>query len=213
MRLEGRGISFSYDNRTWILKNVNISIQAGEIVGLIGPSGCGKSTLGKILAGYERPQVGDVALHGFSSGKSDYNPVQLVLQHPEKAVNPRWKMKKILYEGWEPDEAILEDLGIEKEWLNRWPNELSGGELQRFCVARALGHNTRFLIADEMTTMLDAITQARLWNTVCSVASERNLGVLVISHEQQLLKRLCRRIIQFETINNLRVHNLDRLAL
>ena len=71
--------------------------------------------------------------------KKGYHPVQLVLQHPEKAVNPRWKMDKILNEGWNPDKEVLKSLGIEQEWLSRWPNELSGGELQRICVARALG--------------------------------------------------------------------------
>ena len=65
-----------------------------------------------------------------------------------------------------PIKRCLELLGIDQEWLERWPNELSGGELQRFCVARALGPNTRFLIADEMTTMLDAITQAQIWHAV-----------------------------------------------
>jgi len=88
--------------------------------------------------------------------------------------------------------------------LNRWPHELSGGELQRICVARALNPETRFLIADEMTTMLDAILQAKIWQAVLAIASMRNLGVLVVSHDEHLLKRLCTRILRIEDLNNVK---------
>src|SRR5699024_8325113 len=101
-----------------------------------------------------------------------YHPVQLVLQHPEKAVNPRWKMEKVLREGWDPDQHVMKAFGIEQEWMTRWPSELSGGELQRFCVVRALGPDTRFLIADE-----------------------REMGMIVVSHEEKLMDRLCDRVI------------------
>ncbi|MBH1939919.1 ATP-binding cassette domain-containing protein [Mobilitalea sibirica] len=195
MHLEGRNIGFRYNKSDWILRNFNISLKEGEVIGLIGPSGCGKTTLGRILAGYEIPQEGKVTLDNIPLPTTGIHPVQLINQHPEKAVNPRWKMKKVLDEVKELDEDILIALGIEKEWLNRWPNELSGGELQRFCVARALSVHTKFIIADEMTTMLDAITQAQIWNSVQEIAKKRNMGILVISHEHNLLKRLCCRVI------------------
>ena len=95
-------------------------------------------------------------------------------------------MDKVLNEGGKPDPELLALLGIEQEWLTRWPNELSGGELQRFCVARALGPDTRFLIADEMTTMLDAITQAQIWQAVLEIAEKREMGIIVVSHEEKL---------------------------
>ena len=107
---------------------------------------------------------------------------------------------RLLNEGWNPDQELLESLGIEQEWLTRWPNELSGGELQRFCVARALGPNTRFLIADEMTTMLDAITQAQIWHAVLEIAKKREMGILVVSHEAKLIQRLCHRVIEFNHV-------------
>jgi peptide/nickel transport system ATP-binding protein len=130
-----------------------------------------------------------------SSGKR--NPVQLVLQHPEQAVDPKWKLRQTLAESGMADKELLRELAIEEEWLNRYPNELSGGELQRICVARALGEGTRYLIADEMTTMLDAITQAQIWYTVLQWAERSRAGILVVTHEAALAKRLCGRIIHW----------------
>ncbi len=181
----------------------NLTVGKGEIVGLVGPSGSGKTTLGRILAGYEKPLEGMITLNESPLPKTGYHPVQLVFQHPEKAVNPRWKMQKILHEGWKPDDELLSRLGIEQEWLRRWPNELSGGELQRFCVARALGPMTEFLIADEMTTMLDSITQAQIWQVVLDIAKKRNMGILVISHEAPLLIDFVVELLIFQIPNRL----------
>lgn len=199
MPLEAKGVGFRYGRGPWVLRGVSMAVQPGEVVGLVGPSGCGKTTLARILAGYEEPQEGTVLLDGAAPPARGYHPVQLVFQHPEKAVNPRWTMRRILTEGGMPEEPLLRALGIEPQWLSRWPRELSGGELQRFCVARALGRHTRYLIADEMTAMLDAVTQAQIWHAVLDVAARRGMGVLVISHEKPLLDRLCTRTIDVRT--------------
>lgn len=195
MLLEADGISFRYHKNFWLFDNVHLKLQGGEVVGLSGPSGCGKTTLAQLLAGYKKPHRGQVKLNGKPLPTKGFNPVQLVWQHPEKAVNPRWQMKQVLSERGPIDEELMQALGIELDWLNRWPNELSGGELQRFCLARALGPETKFLIADEITTMLDPITQAQIWQVILNQVEKRKLGVLVISHEQPLLSRLCSRII------------------
>lgn len=200
MLLEAKNISFRYKNGPWLFKNISLNISQGEIVGLQGPSGMGKTTLCRILSGYEKPLEGNISLDGKPPVKKGYNPVQHIFQHPEQAVNTRWQMKKIVNEAWTPDRDTLASFGIEEEWLNRWPNELSGGELQRFCVVRAVGPKTKFLIADEMTTMLDAITQAQIWQALLAIAEKRNLGIIVVSHEEQLLKRLCTRVIDLSTL-------------
>ncbi len=200
--LEARNVSFRYGSGPWILQNVDLQIGEGERVGLIGPSGYGKSTLARIMAGYERPVSGQVLWKGAPLPAKGYCPVQMIYQHPEKAVNPRWKLRESVSEAWEPDDALLRELRINKDlWYGRWPNELSGGELQRFCVARVLGPETEFIIADEMSTMLDAITQAQIWNVLLDQVKRRNLGLLVISHNMALADKLCTRIVDLKELN------------
>ena len=204
MQLRAENISFRYDRKSpWILKNVDLTLDAGERVALTGPSGCGKSTLSKILAGYLEPTEGQVLLDGKPLPTRGYSPVQLIYQHPEQAVNPRWKMERTLKECWEPDEELLKEMGIESEWLKRWPSELSGGELQRFCIARVLGPQTRFLVCDEITTMLDVITQAQIWKLLLERASERDLGMAVVTHNMALAEKVCSRIVSLPDINRL----------
>lgn len=205
MQLKAQGINFKYKNDRYILKDIDFHINSGEVVGLVAPSGFGKTTLAKILAGYEKPESGSVSIEGISLNKKNkYNPIQLIFQHPEKAVNPKWKMSKILNEAFEPSEELINKMGIKKEWLNRWPSELSGGELQRFCVLRTLSPKTKFLIADEMTTMLDAITQAQIWEVVLEYAKKYNIGVIVISHEKALVNRICNRVVYLSEFEELK---------
>ena len=205
MQLRAENISFRYNNKSpWILKNVDLTIKTGERVALTGPSGYGKSTLSKILAGYLEPTEGQVLLDGKPLPTRGYSPVQLIYQHPEQAVNPRWKMERTLKECWEPDEPLLRAMGIESEWLKRWSSELSGGELQRFCIARVLGPQTRFLVCDEITTMLDVITQAQIWELLLERASERDLGMAVVTHNMALAEKVCSRIVSLPDINGLR---------
>lgn len=198
MLLKAENINFKYRGDKYILKDINLSVDSCEIVGIVAPSGFGKTTLAKILAGYIKPDKGRVILEGCEKSKNAFNPVQLIFQHPEKSVNPKWKIRKILNEAYEPSDEMIEAMGIKKEWLNRWPSELSGGELQRFCVLRALSPETKFLIADEMTTMLDAITQAQIWNVVIDYCKKNSIGLIVISHDKDLVNIVCDRVINLE---------------
>lgn len=197
MQLKGENLWFAYPKVAPILKNINITVDSNEIVGILAPSGFGKSTLGKVLAGYLKPHKGSVSIEGLKPEETSlkYNPVQLIFQHPEEAINPLWKMEKVLLETGPINHALMASLGIDPEWLNRWPTELSGGELQRFCVLRVLNPKTRFIIADEMTTMLDVITQAQIWEVVLDYAKGHGIGVVVISHSAALVDRICKRVV------------------
>ena len=198
MQLKASKINFKYNEDRYVLKDIDFYVNSGEVVGLVAPSGFGKTTLAKILAGYITPESGEVVFEGCRREKNGYNPVQLIFQHPEKSVNPKWKMKKIISESFTPSKELIEAMGIKEGWMNRWPSELSGGELQRFCVIRALSPKTKFLIADEMTTMLDAITQAQIWNVVLDYAKKNDIGVVVISHEKALVHKICDRVVNLE---------------
>lgn len=91
------------------------------------------------------------------------------------------------------DTGLLERFGIREAWLDRFPHELSGGELMRFCIVRALIAEPRYLVCDEMTAMLDAVTQAELWREVIAIASERSMGVVLVSHSPALVDRVATR--------------------
>lgn len=221
MLLRASNIHYSYGRSKCapeILRGVNFQVAEGEKVGLWGSSGCGKSTLARVLAGHLTPDSGTVTwgngagvgadLSGGSGGsggpgdaelpKTGYCPVQMIYQHPERAINPRWRMRKTMCEAWEPPQDLQRAMGIEPEWLNRFPNELSGGEQQRFCIIRALAPQTRILICDEMSTMLDVITQAQLWDLILRHVQEHGLGLVVITHDDALAKRVCDRIVTMD---------------
>lgn len=192
--LKAETVSFRYDSGPWILDKILLELNPGEVVGLPGPSGQGKSTLAKILAGYLPPGHGRVVCDNSPLPTNVFNPVQLIFQHPELSINPRWKLKDVIAEGHTPDKNILDQLNIDRRWLSRYPHELSGGELQRLALARAMTPHTRYLIADEMTAMLDPNTQALIWDAVLTWAERQNIGILAISHDPHLLHRISDRI-------------------
>lgn len=200
MILEAKNISFRYgDNGREILKDFSLKADSSERVGLAAPSGFGKTTLCKILSGYEKPDRGEILLDGKTLDQyGSYCPVQLIWQHPEQAANPRLRMKSVLEEGDQVDPALVERLGIEKDWMNRFPVEISGGEMQRFCIARAMGKRTRFLLADEISTMLDLITQSQIWHFLIEETGRRQMGMIVVSHSPELLERVCTRVIDLQ---------------
>lgn len=202
MILEAENLTFRYPRRRSapVLDGVHFSLRAGERVGLSAPSGRGKTTLCRLLAGWEEPDGGQVLLDGAPLPRRGFCPVQLLLQHPEEAADPLLKLKATLYEAGPADREILDALGVQDSWLERYPSELSGGELQRVCIARALRPELRFLLCDEATAMLDLITQAKLWRFLLDYAQARSLGLLIVSHDDALLKRLCTRILTWKDL-------------
>lgn len=195
MALEAKNLGFYYHRDEWIFSGIDLEIQRGEILGIFGYSGCGKTSLSKVLADYLSPKAGTVLIDGKPHRKKHFREVKLICQHPEKIINPLWRMKKILEEAYVPDAELLQIFGIREEWMDRYPIELSGGELQRFSIVRSLHPQTKYLIADEMTTMLDAITQAFIWKNLLEIVKKRNLGLIVISHDKELVDHICDRCL------------------
>ena len=202
MPLEAKNIYFRYDRKqSWILEDCSVRVDKGECLAIFAPSGYGKTTLAMLLSGYIKPVKGEILIDGKVLPEKGVCPVQLIHQHPEKAINPRWRLKRVLEESGKIDADVLHAFGIEHEWLDRFPRELSGGELQRFCVARALMSGADYLICDEISTMLDVITQAQIWNVVLEEAKKRNIGLIAVTHNMHLAKKIATRIVDLQNRN------------
>ncbi|MCP2253657.1 peptide/nickel transport system ATP-binding protein [Prauserella aidingensis] len=184
-----------------VLDGVDIELHPGATVGLAGPSGCGKSTLAAVLALLLEPWSGSVTLDGrpvrrfrHRVSAAERTSIGVVFQQPRLAVDPRWTLDAVvrapLVASKRRDDGIVAELteavGLTRELLGRRPHEVSDGQLQRACLARALVLRPRYLICDEMTSMVDASTTALLVHLVRSVAAA-GTGVLAVSHDDALL--------------------------
>lgn len=199
--LEAADLWFRYDRRAdWVLAGAGLAVGPGEVVGLWGPSGCGKTTLGRVLTGYLQPQRGTVTVDGVEAPSPGPHPVQMIPQHPELAVDPRWRVDRILAEAGPIDPTVLEGIGVADRWFDRFPHEISGGELARVVVARALLAGPRYLVADEMTAMLDPITQVRLWHALAATVRTLGLGVVAISHDRALIEAVADRVVDLSAL-------------
>ena len=193
--LELKNVSFGYGKDEVLFKDVNLAFASNERVALHAPSGFGKTTLCRLLSGYLEPAQGEVLFDGEPLPRKGACPVQLIGQHPEHMIDPLIKVSSSLEEAGSVDEALLSALGVREAWLDRYPRELSGGELQRCCIARTLRVKPRFIVADEVSTMLDAITQVEIWNVLLSYCERENAGLILVTHSEALRKRLATRTV------------------
>ena len=199
-----------------VLKGVDLEIMPGEIVALIGPSGSGKSTLLQIAGLLDRPSKGEITLDEMKCGKLgdgmrtalrrdylgfvyQYHNLLADFDATENVMLPQMIAGVNAGTAREKSRWLLERLGLGKRLKHR-PAELSGGELQRLCIARALAANPRYLLADEITAMFDAVTQSQIWQALLHEAKERELGMVIVSHSESLLKRICTRRIDLKAL-------------
>ncbi|MGY1824001.1 ABC transporter ATP-binding protein [Geodermatophilus sp. SYSU D00079] len=193
-----------------VLTGVDLRIAPGEVVGLGGPSGSGKSTLARVTALLLAPWRGAVAVDGVPvTGVRHRVPrelrtaVAMVFQSPRRSVDPRLRLAEIVAEplrhraatagrrgaGARADRVaeLAATVGLTADLLDRRPHQVSDGQLQRACLARALAQEPRYLVCDEMTAMLDASTAAGLVGVVRAQVDTAGLGVLTVSHDDDLL--------------------------
>lgn len=197
--LEGQGLSCSFGSERVLFRDLDFSVYPRERLAILAPSGAGKTTLCRILAGYAKPDTGFVLVQGVPLDRAarGLRSVQLISQHPEKAFDPRMRMRDSLAEAGCLDDARAVDLrvrfGVRDDWLERLPHELSGGELMRFCMVRALMTNPTVLICDESTAMLDLVTQDELWGQICDLQEARSFGLILVSHNPGVVAQIATR--------------------
>ncbi|MEX0592949.1 MAG: ATP-binding cassette domain-containing protein [Nitriliruptoraceae bacterium] len=197
--LTGDQLCFRYQPGPWVIDHVSIAAHPGQVLGVRGPSGVGKSTLARLLTGHLSPNHGQVQLNGAPIPATGRHPVQLIGQHPEFALDPRWRLSRSLDEAGPRDHNLLDELFVDDDWLSRYPRELSGGELQRLTVARALANQPTAVVADEVSAMLDPITQAQLWQVLLRRVGE-GMILVAISHDDALLDAVADEVVDLEAM-------------
>ena len=220
--LDARSVTKSFWRRTGLftksvenraLDDVNITVSAGEIVGLVGESGCGKSTLAKVLLGLERADAGFMEVDGrtiFGAETRTVPPaqrgIQMIFQDPYGSLNPRMKVGALIGEGLRIQgrlsRAEIRDevcrhialVGLSEDSINKYAHQFSGGQRQRLCIARAIIMKPSLLIADEAASALDVSVQMQILNLLLDLRDRIGLGVIFISHDMGVIEYLCDRV-------------------
>ena len=200
-----------------VLDGVSFKVARGETLGLFGISGCGKTTLGRCIVGLDKPQSGQISFEGrdmLRMNRRDLQmirpKIQMIFQNPESSLNPRIRAYESIAEPLKihtdmSDSQIGEEVlrlsslvGLRHEHLLRYPRHLSGGEVQRAILARIFSLQPEFIVADEPTSMLDVSIQAQVLRLMKRLQDDTGVSYLLISHDIDLLKAVCDRIIHIE---------------
>ena len=192
------------------LKNINFDIKEGEVVSLIGESGSGKTSISKIIVGLLKAD-GQILFKGMNileNPKKINGKIQMIFQSPYSSLNPKYKIKDIILEGviyqkiLKKEENIdeylidiLNEVGLDKEVLNKYPHELSGGQRQRVGIARTVAVKPDLIIADEILTALDALTQIQILELFQKLKENKKISYLFISHDINVVKKISDRLL------------------
>ena len=197
--------------RQQVLFDISLSVKKGTCLGILGESGSGKSTMGRVLCGLLRPDSGEALLDGVSvygsrAGRRNLqNKLSVVFQDYTTSANPRFRVKEIIGEGLTVRERrgkrrldraretarLLELVGLPADFAGRFPHELSGGQLQRVCIARAVACSPEVILFDEAISSLDAHTQVQVMDLLRELKEKLGLTYVFITHDLTSITYLC----------------------
>lgn len=192
-----------------VLHDVSFEMKAGECLGIVGESGSGKSTLGRIILDIEPVDSGQVMFNDSALDSEHKSIRSVVFQDYVSSVNPKMKVRDIIaeplitidYDKSNMDVKINEllvNVGLSEAFVTRYPHELSGGQLQRVCIARAIATNPQFILLDEAVSSLDVAIQMQVMDLLIELKEKMNLSYLFISHDLLAVTYMCDRILFFK---------------
>ena len=209
--LEGKNICKRYRRRDVsvdALSEVSFALNEGEILGVVGESGSGKSTLLRQISGLETPDSGELLMDGkplpAKRTKEDYRSIQMIFQDAVGSFHPRRKIsdsiretvKNLVGTGVEPDwQTLCTMVQLSLELAERYPRDLSGGQCQRFAIARAMAVQPRILLCDEITSALDVSSQAQILRLLDQLHRSKNMSVIFVSHDLAVVRSICDRVM------------------
>lgn len=222
-RKENQEKVFGKEKQT-VLNGVSLKLKKGECLGIIGESGSGKSTLGKVILGLHKPEKGEVIIDGMKLYGKKYKmkniryDISVVFQDYVSSVNPRFTVMSALDEainvhiintGEKLDKInrrnmaieLLNNVGLNESFLSRYPHELSGGQLQRVCIARAVAIHPKVILLDEAVSSLDVSTQTQVMDYLIKLRKIYQFSYIFITHDLSTITYLCDRVLFFNNGN------------
>ena len=219
--LEINKLSFSYLNNS-ILKSISFSLYEGEILGLVGESGSGKSTISKCILGINQNYTGEILYNGLNvksiNNKNFRRNIQLIFQDPYSSLNPKMTIGDSIMEPMIVHNIsnkknrkskifkLLEDVGLNKEDFDKYPNQFSGGQRQRIVIARALALKPKVIVCDESVSALDVSIQSQIINLLNNLKEKYLITFLFISHDLSVIKYMTDRLI---VLNKGKIEEID----
>ncbi|MED3728807.1 ABC transporter ATP-binding protein [Priestia filamentosa] len=204
------GRLFSKEKRK-ILKNISFECKSGECIGIIGESGSGKSTLGRLLIGIEQPDAGRILFEGRSMNDrlTRLGSISAVFQDYKSSINPFFTVEQAIIEPIRVKKSnkieiesridyLLNQVGLDSSYKEKYPHELSGGQVQRVCIARAIATEPKCILLDEAISSLDVSVQVQILKLLKELKEIYRIGYIFITHDIQAAAYICDRIIIFK---------------
>ena len=198
-----------------VINGVSFELKQGECLGIIGESGSGKSTLGKLILGLEKPDSGNIYFNGQDIAKRAWKKstmrkdISAVFQDYNASVNPYFTASQIIAEPIDIYEklakndrklrinALLEQVGLDSSFYHRFAHQMSGGQLQRVCIARAIACSPQFILFDEAVSSLDISVQTQILSLLADLQKQLNLTSIFITHDLTTITYLCNKVAFF----------------